>query len=66
MDKIQALEKYALDNYEAGGHWVYECFDKSDYAEYLEEAHGNLDEAKAELKKYWELMNDMERECAWE
>ena len=66
MDKIATLEQYALGNYEAGGHWVYECFDKADYAEYLEEAHGDVLAAKAALKKYWELVNDMERECAWE
>lgn len=65
MDKIAELEKYALDNYEAGGHWVYECFDKDDYTEYLDEADGDLGKAKQELKKYWELVKDMERECAW-
>jgi hypothetical protein len=65
MEKVSALEQYALDNYEAGGHWVYECFSKDDYTEYLNEANGDLTIAKAELKKYWELAKSMEREFAW-
>ena len=28
---IQALKAYALANYEAGGHWVYETYDTADY-----------------------------------
>lgn len=65
IDAINALEQYALTNYEAGGHWVYECFDVADYMEYLEEAHGDAVKAKAKLKDYWELTNAMQRECAW-
>ena len=61
----KALEAYALANYEAGGHWVVECFDDAEYAEYLEEAGGDVEAAKAALKAYWELMVDRERDCAF-
>jgi hypothetical protein len=63
---IKLLEQYALDNYEAGGHWVYECFGAEDYDQYLTEANGNLSAAMAALKDYWELVCDRERDCAWD
>jgi hypothetical protein len=64
--KYSELERFARDNYEAGGHWVYECFDSEDYAEYLAEAGGDMGRAKAALRKYWQLLVEQERECAWD
>lgn len=52
---IKALERYALDHYEQGGHWVYETHDEADYLEYLTNAQGNLNDAKAAMKRYWTL-----------
>jgi len=60
------LEQFALTNYEAGGHWVAECFGPEDYDEYINEARGNLEVAEALLKDYWELVNERERDCAWD
>jgi len=62
---VTSLEQYAADNYEAGGHWVYETYSYKDYVEVLEHNDFNVDEAKRELKEYWEFTNDMERECSW-
>lgn len=52
---IKALEQYALDHYAQGGDWVYETHDRADYLEYLTNAQGNLDDAKAAMKRYWTL-----------
>ena len=65
-EAIQALEQFALDNYENGGHWVYETHGADDYQEILDEAVGDLAKAKALLRDYWEFMNERQRECAWE
>lgn len=62
---IKALETYALENYNEGGHWVYETYDTADYQEFLDEANGDIEVAKANLKHYWELMTERERDCAW-
>ena len=53
-DNIKTLQAYALDNYEAGGHWVYETHDDADYQEILDDAGGNVGAAKKALRKYWE------------
>lgn len=53
MSLIAELERYALDHYEAGGHWVAECFGAGDYQEYLDQAGGDLALAQAALQAYW-------------
>jgi galactokinase len=62
---IDVLERYALENYQEGGHWVYETHGKADYLEALEEAGFDLEKTKANLKDYWELMNEQQAECRW-
>jgi hypothetical protein len=57
------LEQYALYNYEQGGQWVVECFDRGDYDRYIAEAGGDLNKAKKALKKYWLLIEGQAREC---
>ena len=52
MTAIKELEAYAAANYEAGGHWVFECYDVADYQEALDEAGGDVARAKADLKAY--------------
>jgi hypothetical protein len=64
-NEVMQLELYAQDNYEQGGHWVYESFDESDYMEVLESCKWEIAEAKARIKKRWELLLERERECAW-
>lgn len=61
---ISELAAYALANYEAGGHWVYECYDSGDYQDVLDQVGGKVAAAKAELKKRWLLTAAQERECA--
>jgi hypothetical protein len=54
---IKALETYALNNYDVGGHWVYETYGKGDYLSLLL-AVDSLEEAKQYLKDYWEITQD--------
>jgi hypothetical protein len=54
---IQDLETYALNNYDAGGHWVYETYGKTDYMALLASV-GSVDNAKQYLKEYWEITQD--------
>jgi hypothetical protein len=65
MTKIQQLIKYANDNYEAGGHWLVECWGCAEYNEVLEKAGGNLEVAKDALKREWEFTNEQAQNCAW-
>jgi len=65
QDAIMELEQYALEHYEQGGHWVCEGFDLIDYMDVLEHCRGNVPEAKAQVKKYWETIRERERESAW-
>lgn len=53
-NNIKTLEAYALANYEAGGHWVYETHNAADYQEILDGANGNVEAAKKALREYWE------------
>jgi len=67
MNEAQkALEQFALENYEAGGHWVYETHEASCYQEYLDEAGGNIAKAKKLVRKQWEFMLEMESNCRFE
>ena len=65
-DDQKALEQYALDNYEEGGHWVYETHGNRDYQDLLDEVGGDLNKAKEQMRAYWKRMNERQRECAWE
>ena len=65
MSKIQQLQQFAMDNYEAGGHWVVECWDAADYNDVLELCGGDVELAKARIQEDWEVTNAQERECAW-
>jgi hypothetical protein len=60
---VTALEQYATDNYEEGGHWVAETYSYKDYIEVLDHNDFDLDAAKKELKEYWEFTNERQREC---
>jgi len=58
-DLIKELEAYALENYEAGGHWVYETHTENDYAMVLVNANGDIEQAKKLLREDWELTHDL-------
>ena len=64
QDEVAALKQYALDNYDAGGHWVAETYSDLDYAEVVFE-YSSLEECKKELKDFWELMVESVKECSW-
>ncbi len=66
MDKIKELQAFALANYDAGGHWVYETHDPEDYTEILAQCGGDVDAGKAEIKARWELTNEMAANCRFE
>jgi len=53
-DEVKALEDYARDHYEEGGHWVYETYDTEDYEKLLLSV-SCIEDAKKQLKDFWEL-----------
>ena len=61
---VATLRQYALDNYEAGGHWAYETHEDVDFQEYLDEANGNMEAAKRSLRAYWELITSVGNDIA--
>ena len=61
---VATLRQYALDNYEAGGHWAYETHEDADFQEYLDEANGNMKAAKRSLRAYWELITSVGNDIA--
>jgi len=63
---VAALEAFALKHYEEGGHWVYETHTKEDYIQFLARANWDLGVAMLNLHDYWMLMNERQRDCAWE
>jgi hypothetical protein len=60
------MEEHALNQYEAGGHWVYETFGSEDYKHYYNKARGKMALAKVMLDDYWKHMNEQQAECAWD
>lgn len=64
MWEVEQLKKYALDNYEEGGHWIAETYSDLDYGESVF-LSTSLQACKKEFKEYWEMMNQRERECSW-
>ena len=62
---IEALKKFAYERYEDGAHWVVETFSDGDYEEVLR-SFATVDEAKADLQAYWELMAEREMDCRFE
>ena len=64
MNDMQTLKQYALDNYEAGGHWVFETYSDDEYAQVLAKCP-TLEEAKAAIKETWEFCVEQQQECGW-
>ncbi len=63
---VDLLKRYALDNYDLGGHWVAECWSTDDYVQVLYDCKNDLEEAKLELRAYWTRVNEQQAECRWE
>lgn len=59
---VEELKQFVLKHYEDGGHWVYETHDDEDYQAVLDDAGGNIDDAKLKLQEYWELISEREQE----
>lgn len=64
-EMIKELKQFALDHYEAGGHWVVETYSKEDYIDVLTKTK-TVVKAKKELKKYWKFINERQAECRFE
>jgi hypothetical protein len=62
-ETYEALRQFALDNYEEGGHWIYETTDLHEYQEYLDEANGDIAKAKKLIREHWKLLLEMESNC---
>jgi len=63
---IDELQQYLIDNYDEGGHWIYETYDRTDYEKILYECKGDLDEAVKELKARCELIEAQSHETKFE
>jgi hypothetical protein len=61
---VTTLRQYALDNYDAGGHWAYETHEDADFQEYLDEANGDMKAAKRALREYWKLIESVGNDIA--
>jgi hypothetical protein len=61
-EMICELTEYSHDNYDKGGHWIFECYITSDYQDVLTEC-GSLDKAKEKLKAIWELREELSTNC---
>jgi hypothetical protein len=62
-ETLQDLAEYAHENYCAGGHWIFECYEAPEYQAVLDACSGDLDKAKAALKARWEFKNELSTEC---
>jgi hypothetical protein len=62
--EVEELKKYALENYEAGAHWVVETFSDLDYAVVVFEC-SSLQAGKQALKEAWEGVEEQKREYSW-
>ena len=62
---MNTLEQYAMDHYSEGGHWVFETYSDDDYQKVLDEAKGDLEAAKAEIKARWLFLVEQETECGF-
>lgn len=63
MNEIEILKQFALDNYEQGGHWVFETHEDCDYQEFLDEAAGDMAKAKKLVRENWEFQEEMKSNC---
>lgn len=61
-ESAKTLEAYAMENYEAGGHWVVETFSEQEYDQYMKDAGGSLTKAKRALKKFWKMTEERSNE----
>ena len=61
---VATLRQFALDNYEAGGHWVYETHEDADLQEYIDEAAGDITKAKVLVRHLWELTESVGNDIA--
>jgi hypothetical protein len=64
--EAKRLEQWALDNYDAGGHWAYETFKTSDYEEFVANAKGDYVAALADLQDWVRLTLEQEANCRFE
>lgn len=64
QNEVETLKQYALENYEVGGHWVFETYSNADYAEVLLKCQ-SVEEAKKAIKQDWEFSEEQRQECSW-
>ena len=64
--EAKQLKQWARDNYNAGGHWVYETFETSDYEEYVADANGDYKAALQALQDWVRLTVEQEANHQYE
>lgn len=65
MTKIAELIEFALENYQGGGHWVYECWGDEEYEQVLADCGGDVAKAKLAIERDWQLTNERAQDCSW-
>jgi hypothetical protein len=72
MDYPQALKQFALENYDKGGHWIFETWDHADYVEMFERHRTERNteaqaykKAMTAMRQEWRRINDYQSECGW-
>lgn len=61
MDKdlIEELRHSAGLNWNKGGDYVYECWEDKDYQQLIDDCKATGKDPKVELRKHWELMEEI-------
>ena len=64
---VKYLQQAALNNYDAGGHWIWETWGASDYETFIKEQGPGLDPKTyaRRLGARWTLYNEQERNAGW-
>ena len=60
---IDQLKAYAMEHYEAGGHWIFETYSDADYQREIDFAGGSFAKAKKALKLEWKIINEQSSNC---
>lgn len=66
MSKAERIKAWALENYEKGGHWLYETYSIRDWESLLEDCNNNLAKAKSIARELWSIYNERESACRYE
>lgn len=56
---VESLNEWLLQHYNDGAHWIYETTEEDQHIVALRELGGDIEAYKADLKRGWELLEDV-------